>query len=164
MFPGKIQELLDGNRYFTKSVSPNGRCRTSRCARAPASQTESRLTPERPRPPSVSRSINDQRLSRARTSPRRRDPLGSKAKLTIPELDPSTTGLTLWDFDRNSHRLAGDAMEKATPSLWAPFREILETLRRTIVGKSVGEYMNIQHPEEKRWCKQRMSRIRTAAP
>ncbi len=35
-------------------------------------------------------------------------------------------------------------------------REILETLRQTYCGKIGCEYMNIQHPEQKRWLQQRM--------
>src|SRR5262249_8690271 len=38
----------------------------------------------------------------------------------------------------------------------ATLREILETLRRTYCGKVGIEYMNIQHPREKRWLQQRM--------
>ncbi|MBL8177924.1 MAG: multifunctional oxoglutarate decarboxylase/oxoglutarate dehydrogenase thiamine pyrophosphate-binding subunit/dihydrolipoyllysine-residue succinyltransferase subunit [Bryobacterales bacterium] len=83
------------------------------------------------------------------------DPLGSDLQYHA-ELDPATYGLTLWDLDRefltgNLGRAAGDE----GPS-YATLREILETLRNTYCGKISCEYMNIQHPEQKRWLQQHM--------
>jgi len=79
------------------------------------------------------------------------DPLGSEPGYH-PELDPITYGLTIWDLDRKflTGSLA-DAMGQEAPQPVATLREILETLRRAYCGKVGCEYMNIQHPEQKRW-------------
>jgi 2-oxoglutarate dehydrogenase E1 component len=84
------------------------------------------------------------------------DPLGAEPHYH-PELDPATYGLTLWDLDRefltgNLGRALGEGALKEVATL----REILETLRRTYCGKIGCEYMNIQHPEQKRWLQERM--------
>jgi len=84
------------------------------------------------------------------------DPLGAEPQYH-PELDPATYGLTLWDLDRefltgNLGRALGEGALKEVATL----REILETLRRTYCGKIGCEYMNIQHPEQKRWLQERM--------
>ncbi len=74
-----------------------------------------------------------------------------------PELDPSTYGLTLWDLDREFLTGSlGEAIGENAPHPVATLREILETLRRAYCGKVGCEYMNIQHPEEKRWLQHRM--------
>ncbi len=81
------------------------------------------------------------------------DPLGSEPQYHA-ELDPATYGLTIWDLDREflTGNLYGDAEQLHSATL----REILETVRGTYCGKVGCEYMNIQHPEQKRWLQQRM--------
>ncbi len=84
------------------------------------------------------------------------DPLGGEPP-NHPELDPTTYGLTIWDLDREF--LTGslsEAMGEHGPKPVATLREILETLRQTYCGKIGCEYMNIQHPEQKRWLQHRM--------
>jgi 2-oxoglutarate dehydrogenase E1 component len=70
-----------------------------------------------------------------------------------PELDPSTYGLTIWDFDREF--ITGNLARGQNASV-ATLREIIETLRQTYCGRLGCEYMHIQHPEEKRWLQERM--------
>ncbi|MGH9659319.1 MAG: multifunctional oxoglutarate decarboxylase/oxoglutarate dehydrogenase thiamine pyrophosphate-binding subunit/dihydrolipoyllysine-residue succinyltransferase subunit, partial [Bryobacteraceae bacterium] len=84
------------------------------------------------------------------------DPLGGEPSYH-PELDPATYGLTIWDLDREF--LTGslsEAIGEGAPQPVATLRQILETLRQTYCGKIGCEYMNIQHPEEKRWLQRRM--------
>jgi len=84
------------------------------------------------------------------------DPLGGEPT-NHPELDPVTYGLTIWDLDREF--LTGslsEAIGDHGPKPVATLREILETLRQTYCGKIGCEYMNIQHPEQKRWLQHRM--------
>src|SRR5205807_6124164 len=84
------------------------------------------------------------------------DPLGSEPSYH-PELDPETYGLTIWDLDREFLTGSlGEAIGEGAPKTVATLREILETLRQTYCGKIGCEYMNIQHPEQKRWLQQRM--------
>src|SRR5580704_9000576 len=72
------------------------------------------------------------------------DPLGGEPSYH-PELDPQFLTGTL------SEAIGGDG-----PKPVATLREILETLRQTYCGKIGCEYMNIQHPEQKRWLQHRM--------
>jgi 2-oxoglutarate dehydrogenase E1 component len=67
-----------------------------------------------------------------------------------PELDPSTYGFTVWDFDREfiTAGLAG----KRTATL----REILDILHRTYCEKIGVEYRHISDPEEKQWLQDKM--------
>jgi 2-oxoglutarate dehydrogenase E1 component len=84
------------------------------------------------------------------------DPLGAEPSYH-PELDPSTYGLTIWDFDREFITGSlGGAMREEGEQPVATLRQILETLRQTYCGKIGCEYMNIQVPEHKRWLQQRM--------
>ena len=85
------------------------------------------------------------------------DPLGHEPAYH-PELDPVTYGLTIWDLDREFFTgTLGEALGSAGgPKATATLREILETLRRTYCGKLGCEYMNIQHPEQKRWLQHYM--------
>lgn len=83
------------------------------------------------------------------------DPLGTEPSYH-PELDPSTYGLTIWDLDREfltgplGHALGSGEQQVAT------LREIIETLRHAYCGKIGCEYMNIQHPEQKRWIQEKV--------
>jgi 2-oxoglutarate dehydrogenase E1 component len=88
------------------------------------------------------------------------DPLGGEPT-NHPELDPVTYGLTIWDLDRefltgSLSEAIGEHSSKPGPKPVATLREILETLRQTYCGKIGCEYMNIQHPEQKRWLQHRM--------
>jgi 2-oxoglutarate dehydrogenase E1 component len=84
------------------------------------------------------------------------DPLGGEPSYH-PELDPATYGLTIWDLDRRFLTGSlGEAIGENGPQPMATLREILETLRQTYCGKIGCEYMNIQHPEQKRWLQLRM--------
>ena len=84
------------------------------------------------------------------------DPLGGEPSYH-PELDPLRYGLTIWDLDREFLTGSlGEAIGEGAPKPVATLREILETLRQTYCGKIGCEYMNIQHPEQKRWLQQRM--------
>ncbi|MBI1791244.1 MAG: multifunctional oxoglutarate decarboxylase/oxoglutarate dehydrogenase thiamine pyrophosphate-binding subunit/dihydrolipoyllysine-residue succinyltransferase subunit [Acidobacteria bacterium] len=84
------------------------------------------------------------------------DPLGGEPQYH-PELDPAIYGLTIWDLDRQF--LTGplsEAIGEGGPQPVATLRQILETLRQTYCGKIGCEYMNIQHPDQKRWLQRRM--------
>jgi 2-oxoglutarate decarboxylase len=84
------------------------------------------------------------------------DPLGGEPSYH-PELDPLRYGLTIWDLDREFLTGSlGEAIGEGAPRAVATLREILETLRQTYCGKIGCEYMNIQHPEQKRWLQQSM--------
>ncbi|MCC6862666.1 MAG: multifunctional oxoglutarate decarboxylase/oxoglutarate dehydrogenase thiamine pyrophosphate-binding subunit/dihydrolipoyllysine-residue succinyltransferase subunit [Bryobacterales bacterium] len=84
------------------------------------------------------------------------NPLGSEPAYH-PELDPATYGLTIWDLDRTFLTgTLGAAIGEGAPQPVATLREILETLRRAYCGKIGCEYMNIQHPEQKRWIQERV--------
>ncbi len=88
------------------------------------------------------------------------DPLGGEPS-NHPELDPVTYGLTIWDLDRefltgSLSEAIGEHSSTPGPKPVATLREILETLRQTYCGKIGCEYMNIQHPEQKRWLQHRM--------
>src|ERR1039458_4345244 len=88
------------------------------------------------------------------------DPLGGEPT-NHPELDPVTYGLTIWDLDRefltgSLSEAIGEHGPNPSPKPVATLREILETLRQTYCGKIGCEYMNIQHPEQKRWLQHRM--------
>ncbi len=84
------------------------------------------------------------------------DPLGVEPSYH-PELDPATYGLTIWDLDREFLTGSlGEAIGEDAPQPIATLRQILETLRQAYCGKIGCEYMNIQHPEQKRWLQLRM--------
>lgn len=84
------------------------------------------------------------------------DPLGGEPSYH-PELDPLNYGLTIWDLDREFLTgTLGHAIGEAAPKPVATLREILEILRQTYCGKIGCEYMNIQHPEQKRWLQEHM--------
>ncbi len=83
-----------------------------------------------------------------------------------PELDPLTYGLTIWDLDREFITgTLGHALDsQVSGQQVATLRDILDQLRRTYCGKIGCEYMNIQHPEQKRWLQQRMEPQTNAWP
>ena len=81
------------------------------------------------------------------------DPLKPAPKYH-PELDPSTYGFTVWDYDREfiTARLAG--LRTAT------LRDILDILQKTYSENIGVEYMHIQDPEEKYWLQNKMEPIK----
>ena len=93
------------------------------------------------------------------------DPLGSEPSYH-PELDPATYGLTIWDLDREflTGTLGQEIGEGAVSLERATLRQILETLRQTYCAKVGCEYMNIQHPEQKRWLQHHMEPKANAWP
>src|SRR5947209_9398517 len=158
MFLGKIQELLEGNENFYGEVFAHLKMPHQPVRWAPDRQAiVPGLTPERAeaaKEVAVIQLINAYRVRGHLIADL--DPLGVEPSYH-PELDPSTYGLTLWDLDREFLTGSlGEAIGEGGPHPVATLREILETLRRTYCGKVGCEYMNIQHPEEKRWLQQRM--------
>lgn len=81
------------------------------------------------------------------------DPLKPVAKYH-PELDPSTYGFTVWDYDREfiTSGLAG----LRTTTL----RNIMDILQKTYCENIGVEFRHIQDPEEKRWLQNKMEPIR----
>lgn len=70
------------------------------------------------------------------------------------ELDPSTYGFTIWDYDRKF--ITGNLAGMASGTL----REILEALHQTYCEMVGIEYMHIQNPEEKSWLQSKMEPVR----
>ena len=86
------------------------------------------------------------------------DPLGMRAPVLHPELDPLSYGLTIWDLDRTfvSDGLAGSETMR--------LGRILGTLRDAYC-RTVGiEYMHIQEPIQKRWIQQRVEGVSIEMP
>jgi 2-oxoglutarate dehydrogenase E1 component len=81
------------------------------------------------------------------------DPLKPLARYH-PELDPSTYGFTVWDYDREfiTAGLAGLRTAK--------LRDILEILHKTYCENIGVEYRHIQDPEEKQWLQDNMEPIK----
>ena len=69
------------------------------------------------------------------------------------ELDPTTYGFTIWDFDRKF--ITGNLAGMATGTL----REILDALHQTYCEMIGAEYMHIQNPDEKEWLQHKMEPI-----
>src|SRR6266566_1107647 len=158
MFLGKAQRLLEGAENFYEEVFAHLKMPHQPVRWAPDRQPpHSGLTPQRgeaAKEAGVIQLINSYRVRGHLIADL--DPLGVEPSYH-PELDPSTYGLTLWDLDREFLTGSlGEAIGEGGPHPVATLREILETLRRTYCGKVGCEYMNIQHPEEKRWLQQRM--------
>jgi 2-oxoglutarate dehydrogenase E1 component len=86
------------------------------------------------------------------------NPLGNDAAYH-PDLDPSSYGLSIWDFDRPFLSGAVKAPSGAIASYHQPYetlREILDRLRTTYANTIGVEYMHIPHPEQKQWLQDRM--------
>ena len=158
MFLGKVQELLEGSENFYDEVFAHLKMPHQPVRWAPDRQAAlPGLTPARAeaaKEAAVIQLINAYRVRGHLIADL--DPLGVEPSYH-PELDPSTYGLTLWDLDREFLTGSlGEAIGEGGPHPVATLRDILETLRRTYCGKVGCEYMNIQHPEEKRWLQHRM--------
>lgn len=78
----------------------------------------------------------------------------SKTAAYHEELDPSTYGFTIWDYDRKF--ITGNLAGMATGTL----REILEALHQTYCEMIGIEYMHIQNPSEKAWLQSKMEPVR----
>ena len=158
MFLGKVQSLLDGGDGFYDEIFAHlkmphqpVRWEPDRNVMLPGA---SGRTAEIAKEAGVLQLINAYRVRGHLIADL--DPLGGEPSYH-PELDPVTYGLTIWDLDREF--LTGslsEAIGDGGPKPVATLREILETLRQTYCGKVGCEYMNIQHPEQKRWLQHRM--------
>ncbi|MFB3777941.1 MAG: multifunctional oxoglutarate decarboxylase/oxoglutarate dehydrogenase thiamine pyrophosphate-binding subunit/dihydrolipoyllysine-residue succinyltransferase subunit [Bryobacteraceae bacterium] len=158
MFLAKVQALLQGedgfyDRLFADLKMPHRpvRWEPDRAASVPGA---ARRTEEIAKEAAVLQLINAYRVRGHLIADL--DPLGSEPSYH-PELDPATYGLTIWDLDRQFITGSlGEAIGEDAPQPFATLRQILETLRQTYCGKIGCEYMNIQHPEQKRWLQLRM--------
>ena len=158
MFLGKVQALLDGADGFYEEVFAHLKMPHQPVRWEPDRQTMlpggGGRTAEIAKEAGVLQLINAYRVRGHLIADL--DPLGGEPSYHA-ELDPATYGLTIWDLDREF--LTGslsDAIGEHGPKPIATLREILETLRQTYCGKIGCEYMNIQHPEQKRWLQHRM--------
>lgn len=159
MFLGRLEELLDGADGFYEEIFESlqmphqpVRWEADRQAALPALGAHSQ---EIAKQAGVIQLINMYRVRGHLIADL--DPIGHEPAYH-PELDPVTYGLTIWDLDREFFTgTLGEALGRAGgPRQSATLREILETLRRTYCGKIGCEYMNIQHPEQKRWLQHYM--------
>ncbi len=158
MFLGKVQSLLDGADGFYEEIFAHLKMPHQPVRWEPDRQVmlpgASGRTAEIAKEAGVLQLINAYRVRGHLIADL--DPLGGEPT-NHPELDPVTYGLTIWDLDREF--LTGslsEAIGEHGPKPVATLREILETLRQTYCGKIGCEYMNIQHPEQKRWLQHRM--------
>ena len=162
MFLGKVQSLLDGADGFYEEIFAHlkmphqpVRWEPDRHVMLPGA---SGRTAEIAKEAGVLQLINAYRVRGHLIADL--DPLGGEPT-NHPELDPVTYGLTIWDLDRefltgSLSEAIGEHGPNPGPKPVATLREILETLRQTYCGKIGCEYMNIQHPEQKRWLQHRM--------
>ncbi len=74
------------------------------------------------------------------------DPLGVP-RVSHPDLEPSTHGLTIWDLDRNFHAGSFGVLT---------LRALIDRLRLTYAGKIGVQWMHIDNTEERNWLEQRM--------
>ena len=158
MFLGKLQSLVNGDDGYYEEIFehlklPYNPVRWEPDRQASLPGVEPRLA-EVAKEAAVLQLINAYRVRGHLIADL--DPLGGEPSYH-PELDPLRYGLTIWDLDREFLTGSlGEAIGEGAPKPVATLREILETLRQTYCGKIGCEYMNIQHPEEKRWLQQRM--------
>lgn len=85
------------------------------------------------------------------------DPLKRTERPRIPELEPSSYGLTEADMDvtfsaTNTYFTKAERMT---------LREIMQALRDTYCGSVGAEYMHVTEPTEKRWWQERLETIRS---
>jgi 2-oxoglutarate dehydrogenase E1 component len=159
MFLGYLQELLQGEHGFYESIFADLRLPYHPVRWQPDRQTMPGWGAVGPHSDEVAKQaavlqlINAYRVRGHLIADF--DPLGSEPQYHA-ELDPATYGLTIWDLDRDF--LTGNLgpFSSEDGQQVATLREILETVRSTYCGKIGCEYMNIQHPEQKRWLQQRM--------
>ncbi len=87
------------------------------------------------------------------------DPLKRTERPKIPELEPSSYGLTEADMDI-SFSATNTYFTKAERMT---LREIVQALRETYCGSVGAEFMHITEPTEKRWWQERLETIRSKA-
>jgi multifunctional 2-oxoglutarate metabolism enzyme len=158
MFLGKLQALVNGDDSFYVEIFEHLKLPYNPVRWEPDRQASlpgvSERTAEVAKEAAVLQLINAYRVRGHLIADL--DPLGGEPSYH-PELDPITYGLTIWDLDREFLTGSlGEAIGEGAPKPVATLREILETLRQTYCGKIGCEYMNIQHPEQKRWLQHRM--------
>ncbi len=159
LFLGKLQALLNGEDGFYEEVFehlhlPYNPVRWEPDRQATLPGLAGRSAAEVAKEAAVLQLINAYRVRGHLIADL--DPLGGIPSYHA-ELDPLTYGLTIWDLDREFLTgTLGAAIGESAPKPIATLREILETLRQTYCGKIGCEYMNIQHPEQKRWLQERM--------
>jgi 2-oxoglutarate dehydrogenase E1 component len=158
MFLGKLQSLVNGDDGFYEEIFEHLKLPYTPVRWEPDRQVKlpgiSGHTAEVAKEAAVLQLINAYRVRGHLIADL--DPLGGEPSYH-PELDPLRYGLTIWDLDREFLTGSlGEAIGEGSPKPTATLREILETLRQTYCGKVGCEYMNIQHPEQKRWLQQRM--------
>ena len=78
------------------------------------------------------------------------DPLGMRANVPHPELDPKTYGFTDADMDRPIF------IDNVLGLQLAPMRQIVDIVKRTYCGTFALQYMHISNPEEAAWLKERI--------
>jgi len=158
MFLGKLQSLVNGDDGFYEEVFEHLKLPYTPVRWEPDRQVSlpgaTGRTAEVAKEAAVLQLINAYRVRGHLIADL--DPLGGEPSYHA-ELDPLRYGLTIWDLDREFITGSlGEAIGEGAPKAVATLREILETLRQTYCGKIGCEYMNIQHPEQKRWLQQRM--------
>ncbi|MGD0365631.1 MAG: multifunctional oxoglutarate decarboxylase/oxoglutarate dehydrogenase thiamine pyrophosphate-binding subunit/dihydrolipoyllysine-residue succinyltransferase subunit, partial [Bryobacteraceae bacterium] len=162
MFLGKVQTLLDGRDGFYEEIFAHLKMPHQPVMWEPDRHVmlpgASGRTAEIAKEAGVLQLINAYRVRGHLIADL--DPLGGEPT-NHPELDPVSYGLTIWDLDRefltgSLSEAIGEHSSQPGPKPVATLREILETLRQTYCGKIGCEYMNIQHPEQKRWLQHRM--------
>jgi multifunctional 2-oxoglutarate metabolism enzyme len=158
MFLGKLQALVNGEDSFYEEIFEHLKLPYNPVRWEPDRQVSlpgvSGHTAEVAKEAAVLQLINAYRVRGHLIADL--DPLGGEPSYH-PELDPLRYGLTIWDLDREFLTGSlGEAIGEGAPRAVATLREILEALRQTYCGKVGCEYMNIQHPEQKRWLQQRM--------
>jgi 2-oxoglutarate decarboxylase len=81
------------------------------------------------------------------------DPLGQNGATMHPELDPTYYGLSIWDLDREflTDGIAGKRV--------MPLGDLLGVLRDAYCRTVGVEYMHIQHPDQKRWIRERVEGV-----
>ena len=81
------------------------------------------------------------------------DPLHQKDPAMHPELDPTYYGLSIWDLDREflTDGIAGTKV--------MALGDILGVLRDAYCRTIGVEYMHIQHPEQKKWIRERVEGV-----
>jgi multifunctional 2-oxoglutarate metabolism enzyme len=167
-FLATVQKLLQGEENFYDQLF-----RDLRMPFLPVKwQTDQRITPQRfsavntdvAKEAAVIQLINSYRVRGHLVA--NVNPLGTQPGYH-PELDPSSYGLSIWDFDRPFLAGAVKAPSGAIASYMQPYetlREILDRLRTTYCASIGAEYMHIQDPEQKQWLQDRMEATQNRWP
>src|SRR5205085_877502 len=156
MFLGKLQALLDGEEDFYEEVFAS-----LKIPHQPVKWEPDRRVSPPAAAPHASELGKEAAVVQLLNAYRVRghlianlDPLVNEPSYHA-ELDPLTYGLTIWDLDREFLTGTLNHANEYGQHI-AMLRDVLEQLRQTYCGPIGCEYMNIQHPEQKRWLQQRM--------